>query len=155
MCVLLAKKLVKNSCHRCINSNLISQRQFFSSTVRARLFRSNRLKSKICIGFSGFIVTSAVGYISLNQIENYKKFDELIDKINEFLNCIGNSLIVNCDSELKQNRTAFYEETINFDTNGKQKEKFEWIEFFKLIWKEKFYLLTAIVVRNLRYYIIN
>lgn len=147
----LAKKVAKDSYHRCINSYWFYQSQFFSCATRARLIRTNRLKSKICIGFSGLIVTTGIGYITLNEIENYKRFDGLIDKINVFLNCIRNGLVANCESETKQNRTAFYEETINFDTNGKKTEKFEWIEFLKLIWKEKFYFLTAIVVRKSKF----
>jgi hypothetical protein len=56
------------------------------------------------------------------------------------------------DDEEKKNRTASYEQTIGEDkkaTDGfKEEAPFDWNEFFKLLYKEKYYFLFACIVSS-------
>lgn len=55
------------------------------------------------------------------------------------------------DITVKKNRTALYEETLgnSNEGNGQKKEpNFDWNEFFKLIYQEKYYFLAAVAVNQ-------
>nr|QNH67936.1 ATP-binding cassette transporter subfamily B member 8 [Brachionus plicatilis] len=138
--LLLLKKIGQNSSRRCINSFVFNQRSFFSSIIKPRVSALKQIRNKAGIG----LVTAGFGYVAWNEFESYQQIEFLKRKIQEFLDCIGDSFRVQCDSEIKQNRTAFYEQTIGLDKNKKKKENFDWVELFKLIWKEKFYFLAAV-----------
>lgn len=140
--------LFQRNSRRCIKPNIIQKKNFFSLINKTRLTALKPIGKKINVGFSGLVVTAGIGYVAWNKFENYQQIEFLKKKIKEFLDSIQKSFIVLCESDVKQNRTAFYEETIGLDEKNKKREIFDWGEFFKLIWKEKFYFLSAVIVNN-------
>nr|APD26531.1 ATP-binding cassette transporter subfamily B member 8 protein [Brachionus koreanus] len=142
---LFACKIFQNSSRRSIKPYKFQQKAFFSLKNKTRLTALNSIKKKAVIGLSGLVVSSGIGYIGWNEFDKYHHIEFLKKKIKEFLDLIQNSFIVQCDSNVKQNRTAFYEETIGLDAKNKKKEPFDWIEFLKLVWNEKFYFFAATI----------
>jgi hypothetical protein len=55
---------------------------------------------------------------------------------------------VECEA-VKQNRTVHFDKTVNNNKN-ENTENFDWNEFFKLIYKEKWYFLGAIAVSDFK-----
>jgi hypothetical protein len=77
--------------------------------------------------------------------------------LNNLLGFLVKSARCEEQSGKKRNRTAFYEKTLGKEKeNGtselgsedksEEKTKFDWKEFGKLIWDQKFYFLAAIAV---------
>lgn len=124
-------------------------RKFHSSKIPSNLnLKSQATSIKYLLTGGSILGGLGFGYQALskkNEIEYLK------EKLKELLEYLAGNLIVYCEAKpsSKQNRTAHYEETIRTEGKKGKKEKsdsFDWIEFLKLIYKEKFYFLAAIVV---------
>ena len=116
--------------------------------------KKQSLKSKSLFG--GCLLSIGFG-IHYNVNTNIFQID-LKNKISEILqSCLRIFFkIVDCeerrDDEEKKNRTASYEQTIGDDKKAsgglKEEAPFDWNEFFKLLYKEKYYFLFACIVSS-------
>ncbi|CAF0785116.1 unnamed protein product [Brachionus calyciflorus] len=141
---LLLNRLIKTGSQKCFSNILTNQSRNFSTRINFRPNLKYKNNSKIKYGITGLFAGSSLGYLAWENYNYNNHIDHLKKLIEEFLSCIKGSFIVEC--EAKQNRTAHYEETIETDSkkNKKNNDSFDWPEFFRLIWKEKFYFLAAV-----------
>lgn len=114
----IGKSGLRKGCFRSILNNPFKKLHYNSNK-----FNTNSLKTQTNLKYvlTGSTLIGGFGYLS------YKKsYDDEIDfiksKIKEFLDNISNSFIVHCESNIKQNRTSHYEETIGVE-NKKDKSK--------------------------------
>nr|QUF59443.1 ATP-binding cassette transporter Abcb8 [Brachionus angularis] len=91
---------------------------------------------------TGTTLLSGFGLVAYNNdLENLKQ------KLKEYLDILKSRFRAEFEAKAKQNRTAHYEETIGLEKKSKKSKKedsFDWYEFFKLLYKEKFYFLGAV-----------
>lgn len=138
-----------------LNNALKSSSQKYIKSVVARNLSSKVIfrpspKNRIKYGLAGITLTSGIAVLVCKNVSYNRELEYLKQKIQEFLDCFKGSFIVECEEKVKQNRTAHYEETIGTDTikRKSKQESFDWTEFLKLVWKEKFYFLTAVAVSD-------
>jgi hypothetical protein len=137
-----------NVSRECLKLNQIRS---FASNVNQVQKRSLSPLFKTLIG-TGLIASGAV-YIAR---ENVKLED--LDNIQVLSSCILKSILgyfvsfAKCDdSGTKHRRTDHFEKILSSQKDQVNKNKdpdFDWNEFFKLIWKEKFYMLAAVAVSS-------
>lgn len=102
------------------------------------------LKSSLGFGFVGtvYYCQNNIKYnlADLKDIFNSDNFKVLIGYFIKF---------AECDVERNHRRTDHYVKTVGLtDKNAKRKNEpaFDWYEFFRMIWKEKFYFFAAVAV---------
>jgi len=122
------------------------QTRTFKSTSYKQLFANKPITIKPKhVWLLGSGAASLTAYFNLSQYLN-----TLLDALFKTARCEE-------QSSKKRNRTAFYEKTLGTekehannelgsDDKYEEKTKFDWKEFGKLIWDQKFYFLAAIAV---------
>lgn len=68
--------------------------------------------------------------------------------VNKLIDSILGRFVVDCENLTgKRNRTAHYEETVaGSELLANKSDSFDWAEFFRLIYQEKWYFLAATIV---------
>jgi hypothetical protein len=121
-------------------------RQLKNLKIRPLNFKKN-LAGSFLIGSGVFVAVYDSEKLCSEEISK-KNLSELIKSLLgffvQFAEC--EEKLKENDFAVKKNRTALYEETIGNDNDAKKEPNFDWNEFFKLIYQEKYYFLAAVVV---------
>ena len=122
------------------NSNIRQLHQSFTRRVAAP---SKLVASKTSIKYvlgGSFLICG--GGLTLGKFEYDFKlaFERLLD-------ILSKGRVLYCKEDEKRNRTAHYEETLSgSEILVNKKDSFDWYEFLRLIYKEKWLFLAATVV---------
>lgn len=121
-------------------------RQFKNLKIRPLNFKKN-LAGSFLIGsgvFAAFYNSEKLYSEEISKKNLSELIKSLLGLFVQFAEC--EEKLKENDISIKKNRTALYEETIGNDNDAKKEPNFDWNEFFKLIYQEKYYFLAAVVV---------
>lgn len=134
---------------------LRTQTRTFKSTSYKQLFA----KRPVSIKPKHVWLLGSGATLTLGTLTAYSKREEinLSQYLNKLLDLLFKRAFCEEQSNKKRNRTAFYEKTLGTEKQNapgelgsedqsEEKAKFDWKEFGKLIWDQKFYFLAAIAV---------
>jgi hypothetical protein len=161
--VLLAFNLL-GKCNKSIFSNQIRSIHFFKSNLfTVKNFRSfnnsnargfsTKIKNakKLKLLFTSSLLATTAGGIIYNSDSFSSDWKNRLDKafFKDLIVKFFSKFIKTAECETKKNRTTDYEKTLGKDEtkkNNKDDPPFDWGEFFRLVYQEKWYFLAAIAV---------
>lgn len=144
---------VKSSTDRSCTSKLRLGHQLsrsFQSQVRQHLKTikgSHTKKTQLLFG-GGSCLLVGLGYVSAVNFDS----QSVIAKIKDLCLTLLQRFFAHCEENKPQkNRTAHYEDTIGGKKKSKKADSFDWAEFFRLIYAEKWYFLLAVAVNKFNF----
>lgn len=133
----------------CVNSSLsraTSWRQFHHHRIVVRkVFVSRSRTAAVLIG-AGALVAGCATHLNAH-------YDLKWPSLQSILTTLLSRFEVQCEqASARKNRTAHYEETVVGSEILKSKEdSFDWAEFLRLVFKEKWYFIAATIVNLIRF----
>lgn len=141
----MASLLVVNSLSRISLKTLNGPniRRFHQTCFRRVVAPKTSLKTGVKYLIGGTALVGSGGFACINY--------DLKSCYEQLLDLIRAKFVVHCEESAntkKTNRTAHYEETLaGSEILSSKNDSFDWAEFFRLIYQEKWYFLAATIVR--------
>lgn len=117
-------------------------RRFHQTCFRRVVAPKTSLKTGVKYVIGGTALVGGGGFACINY--------DLKSCYEQLLDLIRAKFVVQCEefATKKTNRTAHYEETLaGSEILSSKNDSFDWAEFFRLIYQEKWYFLAATIVR--------
>lgn len=137
-------KFILNTCKNAIRkSNVIKLNTLNQFKVSLKLSKPKLLLgSSVGIGLTGLCYYNRENILKLDELDLKNLFKSLCGLFITFAEC-------EAKTKQKRRRTDHYEKSVDSKENierSQDEEKFDWKEFLKLIYDEKFLFILAIIV---------